>query len=88
MGARGWGGMQYRVGKCLPGSYGVLEIFYALPPVLILTESRMLLVFKKDLLTYLSNRYTQCGARTHDPEIKSRLLHGLSEPAVPCGTVV
>ena len=34
--------------------------------------------FKKIL--FLSNLYTQCGAQTHNPKIKSRMLHWLSQP--------
>lgn len=32
---------------------------------------------------FLSNLYVQCGALTHDPEIKSPTLHGLSQPGAP-----
>ena len=29
---------------------------------------------------FFSYLYTQCGAQTHDPEIKSHMLYGLSQP--------
>ena len=32
---------------------------------------------------YLSNLYTQHGARTHDPEIKSHIFFQLSQPGAP-----
>lgn len=32
------------------------------------------LSFFKEVFIYLSNPYTQCGARIHDPEIKSLTL--------------
>ena len=37
--------------------------------------------FKKNL--FLSHLYTQCGAWSHNPEIKSRMLHQLSQPGAP-----
>lgn len=33
--------------------------------------------------TYLSDPYTQCGAQTHNPEIKSQILFQLSHPGAP-----
>ena len=33
---------------------------------------------------YLSNLYTQCGAQTQDPEIKSYMLFQLSQLGTPC----
>ena len=30
--------------------------------------------------SFFSNLYTQCGALTHDPEIKSSMLFQLSQP--------
>ena len=32
---------------------------------------------------FVSNVYTRCGARTHDPKIKSRVLYQLSQPGKP-----
>ena len=32
---------------------------------------------------YFSKLYTQCGAQTHDPQIKSRVLFRLSQPGAP-----
>lgn len=32
---------------------------------------------------YLSNFYTQRGAETHEPEIKSYILYWLTQPGVP-----
>ena len=37
---------------------------------------------------YVYNLYTQCGARTHDPEIKSLTLYKLSQPGPPHGTLL
>lgn len=34
-------------------------------------------------LLFLNYLYTQRGARTHNPEIKSRTLHQMSQPGVP-----
>ena len=38
-------------------------------------------IFLKDF--FLSNLYTQHGARTHNPKIKSPLLYWLSQPGTP-----
>lgn len=32
---------------------------------------------------FVSNIYTQCGIRTHEPEIKSHILYGLSQSGAP-----
>ena len=42
--------------------------------------------FPRDL--FLSNLYTQQGAQTHNPEIKSRMLHRLSQPGAPTKTLI
>ena len=34
-------------------------------------------------ILFLSNLYTQRGALTHNPEIKSCVLHWLSQPGAP-----
>ena len=36
------------------------------------------------LKIYLSNLYTQHGAQTHNPEMKTCTLHRLSQPGRPC----
>lgn len=41
-------------------------------------------IFLKDF--FLSNLYTQHGARTHNPKIKSPLLYQLSQRGAPCFT--
>lgn len=58
-------------------------------PSLILTkiflsfiESPFKLIFLKKYFI-LSNLYTQYGALTHNPEIKSHMHHWLSQPSIP-----
>ena len=37
-------------------------------------------------ILFLNNLYTQCGARTYNPEIKNHMLYQLSQPHIPgCG---
>ena len=35
----------------------------------------------------LTNLYAQCGARTHNPEIKSHVLYPLSQPGAPLHSI-
>ena len=39
-----------------------------------------------DFIVFLSDIYTQRGARTHNSEIKSHMLHRLSQPGTPFKT--
>ena len=39
-------------------------------------------IFKDQNNFFFSNLYTQRGARTHNPEIKSRMLYRLSQPLI------
>ena len=40
-------------------------------------------LFKKKKNFFLSNSYTQHGALTHNPDIKSHVIHQLSRPGTP-----
>ena len=43
----------------------------------------MSLLFFNFYYFFKSRLYAQCEAWTHDPEIKSRMLYGLSQPGTP-----
>jgi len=43
----------------------------------------LFLLFYFFKILFLSNLYTQCGAWTHNPESKNRMLYWLSQPVAP-----
>ena len=54
--------------------------------VILVSMKCYLIVYVCVLKFYLSNLYTPCGARTHNPKIKSRSLFWLRQPPTPhCG---
>ena len=47
-------------------------------------EHRLWVNISRLKILFLNHLYTQHGARTHDPEIKSHVLHRPSQPGTPC----
>jgi len=67
-------------GKDVLAPHRIMEL---LPPFWVVSQNCFffLFLFLKSIL------YTQCGAQTYNPKIKSCMLYGLSQPGAPLRTV-
>ena len=67
---------------CLSKQFTIYVLPLALKCLFIYLFSSKFL-FKFHLFIFLSNLYTQREAQTHNPEIRSHMLHQLSQPGAP-----